>query len=528
MKVKRMMAVLLAAGMTLSAAACGGDDAGTKSAGNTGESAGTAGETAAGGTEETGTPEAAVIDMEEEPYTVAIQVVTLPGTNLEQEEEIEERINEITLPAINCKVDIQNSWISEVASTTSMGVAGGEKLDLVHVATVQSFGSIAGADLLYDMNQDDLIQTHGQQLIGLFGDYLQTGQLNGQQLAVPAETWYSRGLGVYYNQTLADSYGVSLPEETDLDGIEEVLYQVKEKDGDIYPYYTGSGSQMLLQYFYNYESYGSNCAYGVVLDSSKDATVVNMYETDLFRDYCLRMMKWNQEGLMPGDPTDTNTNQSYFSADKLFMVPCEVTPGAKAQVGSGYPDMTLGWSTTGTQKITNGTVSAYMWGIAANCERPDKAMDFLNFLYSNEEVANLLKYGIEGTNYEFVDGSDQVIQVNGTWPVNFYRGGDQSRMYITTPSDENFVAEWEAFDAAAEVSPLVGYMFNDADYQAESAVITSTITEYLPRLQCGTCASEEEVLALLDEFNQKLDAAGIHDVIAANQAQLDEYLAGQK
>ena len=47
------------------------------------------------------------INFDEEPYTVAIQVVTLPGVENKGEEEREEAINDNILPAINCKVDIQ-------------------------------------------------------------------------------------------------------------------------------------------------------------------------------------------------------------------------------------------------------------------------------------------------------------------------------------------------------------------------------------------------------------------------------------
>ena len=146
MKMKKAMAVLLAAGMLVSSAACGGGD--SPAGGNEGNGGGSsqanqeAGGDASGGDE--GADSAGGIDMNEEPYTVAIQVVTLPGTTLEQEAEVEEAVNAITLPAINCKVDIQNVWISEVANTTSMGAAGGEKMDLIHVATLQQIGSMAG------------------------------------------------------------------------------------------------------------------------------------------------------------------------------------------------------------------------------------------------------------------------------------------------------------------------------------------------------------------------------------------------
>ena len=60
-----------------------------------------------------------------------------------------------------------------------------------------------------------------------------------------------------------------------------------------------------------------------------------------------------------------------------------------------------------------------------------------------------------------------------------------------------------------------------------SALLSSTINEYLPGLQNGMYESEEATLAAIDEFNAKLEAAGINDVIAANQAQLDAHIAAK-
>lgn len=178
--------------------------------------------------------------------------------------------------------------------------------------------------------------------------------------------------------------------------------------------------------------------------------------------------------------------------------------------------------------ISNQGITEYMWGIATNSERPDKAMDFLNFLYSNAEVANILKYGLEGVNYDFAEGSDQVVVVNGTYDPLFYYGGDESQMYIKSPAGEDYIEQMQTLEDEASVSPLCSYMFDDTDFQTESSVISSTIQEYLPRLQNGMCDSEEDTLALVDEFVDRLETAGINDVIAANQEQLDAYLAGQE
>lgn len=133
-------------------------------------------------TESTASTETAVINMDEDPYEVAIQIVVLPGTEVGNESELEDAINEITLPAINCTVDLQFVWISEIANTTSLAVAGNEKIDLIHVGTVQPLSSMVGSDILYDMNTDNLLQTHGQALVALFGDKIASGQVGADSL----------------------------------------------------------------------------------------------------------------------------------------------------------------------------------------------------------------------------------------------------------------------------------------------------------------------------------------------------------
>lgn len=503
---KKAVSVLLAVAMVASMlAGCGGKDKEAETDGKTGEEYSTD------------------IDMEEEPYTVAIQVVTLPGTESVAVEAREEAINAITVPAINCKVDIQEVWISEVANTTSMAVAGNEKMDLIHVATVQPISTMVGSGMLYDMDEGDLLEKRGGKLKELFGNLLKSGEVNGKQLAVPAKSLNAAGKGYVYNKEIADAAGVTIPENCTIDEFEKALYQVHEKNPEVFPFFNGNGERLGLEWIENYVSFGNSAAYGVIMDPGKEMKVENIYETDLFKDYCLRMWKWKQDGIQPGDPTDTTVGQDYFSAGKLF---CMATPINEAQrVSWSQFTNSIGFAQTVNPEITNNGVVEYMWGIATNSERPDKAMDFLNFIYSNADVANILTYGIEGDNYEFAEGSEKVVVRNNTYDPKFFNGGDLSQMLIASPGGEDYIEKLQVTEDEAETSPIMGYMFDDTDFQTEASVLNSTILEYLPRLQCGMCESEEATLVLLDEFNEKLKAAGIESVVAGNQEQLDAYRA---
>ena len=488
MKRKKLAALLMTAVTTVALlGGCGGNadnSSGAKESSSTEESSGENGISSE-------------IDMEEEPYTVAIQVVVLPGVEFAGTEDREEAINAITVPAINCKVDIQEVAISEVNTKTSMGVASGEKLDLLHVGTITPLSSMVGSDILYDMNEDNLIQNRGQKIVELFGELLEAGNVGGRQLAVPAGVFNASAKGINYNKTIADEIGLTIPEKITFDELDEILAKVP--------------------------------CIGVVLDPEHNMKVENMFATDMYKDYALRAFHWTQDGIQPGDPTDTNTPQDYFLAQDLFCVTDVMNPsntvGWHVRVAeSGFE---MGQAVLVDPMITNSGITEYMWGIASNSERPDKAMDFLNFLYSNGEVANILKYGLEGANYDFAEGSDKVVVPNGTYDPIFYVGGDTRAMYISSPAGEDFVDQLQAMADESTVSKLCAYMFDDSEFQTESSVIYSTILEYVPRISCGMCKSEEETLALLDEFNEALEAAGINDVIAANQEQLDAFLANQ-
>lgn len=514
---KRLLSSFLAAALAVTLfAGCGGGDDKNKG-GNAGGTQGGAGDSGEGISAE--------IDMTEDPYTVAIQVVTLPGSDFSAyEADMEAAINEITLPAINCNVDIQFVWISEIANTTSMAIAGNEKVDLIHVATVQTLSTMVGSEMLYDMNEDNLLQNRGPVLTQLFSDILNTGEVNGQQLAVPAKIYNAAGSGIAYNKKLADEAGIEIPEKITFDQLDEILAKFHEAYPDKYAYYSGSGELGYLGFMQQYDRFGSEASYGVVLDHS-NPVVENLYATDLFRDYCLRTFKWTKAGIQPGDPTDTSTAQDYFNAEKLLTVVASINPEQKLN-WSQY-DVEAGWAFLVEPQLSNSFITEYMWGIAANSERPDKAMDFLNYMYENPDVSNILMNGLEGVNYEKAEGSDRIINLNGTYTPMFLVAGDTSKMLIKSPATEDYLKELEEFEGAAEISPLCGYMFDDSEFQTESSVIYSTIMEYLPRLQNGMCESEEATLALIDEFNQKLEASGISDVIAANQEQLDAYLSAQ-
>lgn len=67
-------------------------------------------------------------------------------------------------------------------------------------------------------------------------------------------------------------------------------------------------------------------------------------------------------------------------------------------------------------------------------------------------------------------------------------------------------------------SKALGFTFDIEPVKTQAAQVQTVVDEYLPALNCGAVENVEESLA---EFNSKLEAAGINDMVAEAQTQID-------
>ena len=168
--------------------------------------------------------------------------------------------------------------------------------------------------------------------------------------------------------------------------------------------------------------------------------------------------------------------------------------------------------------------------VSSSCERPDKAVDLINYIYENAEVANILNYGIEGKDFEYVSGSDKIIQYpegidssNVGWNRVVSYFGDGMETNVMVPATMDYYDDLRKFNEDAVPTASFGYLFDSSELATQVANCTAVVTEYAPDLIYGV-VPEEELDAYLEKLNAELENAGINDIIAENQRQLDEWL----
>ena len=141
---KKVLAGILAATMAFSMAACG----------STGSSSDSGSSAASGSTAKT--------EKKGEPYTVTM---VLQGSQQQDEERIEEKINEILEPELNAKLDIVVLPWASASQQLQLMLSGDEKIDLLytnattavqymHSGQIMDMSELIAYILLYQMQSD--------------------------------------------------------------------------------------------------------------------------------------------------------------------------------------------------------------------------------------------------------------------------------------------------------------------------------------------------------------------------------------
>ena len=385
------------------------------------------------------------------------------------------------------------------------------------------------------MELDDLIQSHGQDMLAKDKEknFLSAGQYKGHQYGIPTiPSAPGNGGAIYIRKDVFDELDVT---GIDVDGyigyedLDNIFKQISEK----FPEYTAlgvSGNRTKSNYFYvkNYDNLGvSGESCGVLTDPLNSTTVENLYATDSYYEYLTWMRKWYQAGYISKDAaTSSESSDTLFNSGKTASYINMSTPGTReaAERDSGLGVVQLNMCPT---YMTTNVYTGVLFFVPKNAKYPEKAVEFLNILFTDAEIQNVLTHGEEGIDYTVQDNGVVIdlkedrdyINVYGVW-------GDQSQYYMESPLQPEDTQKREAYlqESLDHTSKAFGYKFDATPVSTEQSTVKSVIAKYLTQLEYGTV----DLDTVYPEFLKALESAGIDKIITENQKQLDEWLAQQK
>lgn len=371
---------------------------------------------------------------------------------------------------------------------------------------------------------DELLEKYGQDMLKVLPmDYIKGAVIDGNIYGIPSCYAPSSAMFqfVCLRQDILEAVGmdsVSTPED-----LMEYSKRATEKFDNI----KGGGDPIFkpLARYYGEEQYNWIAAQDLVVFGEDSHKAYDWYETEAFQTLC----QFNREMTLAGQYTDDvtikyNERDSRMQTGNYLWV--EGSLGKDTEiidtVRANAPDATLGNYLLAPEKTKYMTAAGgEVICIPYSAPNPEGAMKFLNWLYASQDNYLFALYGVEGKDYEIVDGRLNRL-INDDL---FYEWMFRNRNYqlFTAEVDQDYIDTYEHWDDDAVYSASFGFRFNNENVKEIEARLIEVAQKHFVQLETGFVDFETEYPKAI----QAMKDAGIDEYVAEVQRQLDAFLAQQ-
>lgn len=534
---KRFIALILAGTMLMGLlAGCGGGNSGNGST----DGAGKASTAAAAGDENSDTTGGKSASEkgngDGEYYNVIMQWPTL-GEAPAGIASVEEAVNAITGPEIGVTLTLEPVNAFSLANETALTISSGDKLDLC-LSLFTGVGSLVNTGSIIPL--DELCAKYGADIERTCGERLSGGYYGETLYGVPNAYMNGEQTGIVCRKDLLDKYGITIDENKiyTMNEVGEIFETVKAGEGDGFYCIAGTSNMTnLFTSFYPCDFLGATAASGALMlgDDFTSTDIINIFATDEYKEFADTMYEWAQKGFFPADAaTNTEDGSSQIKAGN-YLANFQGYVGSATEeefsVGIGTEAAVI--KTIGGHSMAN-MFQSILWSIPTTCENPDKTMEFLNYIYKDDRIGNLLQYGVEGQDYVIVEQNEKGTVIdypegldNTTIPYYCPMGifGNRLNQPVYYPMPVDFREKNREFSESIDkFSPALGYCFVLDNVASEYSAVSSVISQYAAIISCGAVDPEVEV----PEFLKALEAAGIEKVMEENRSQFNAWLEKNK
>jgi putative aldouronate transport system substrate-binding protein len=442
---------------------------------------------------------------------------------------VEEAINAITIPKINATIKLHPYSIMEYNQQVTLTLQSGEGLDV--------YSSLGDLPQRVSNNEfvdiTSIIDQYAPEAKATVGDaFLKTTTLNGKLYGIPAYKGVALAPNLVYRADIMQEIGVDPASINSLNDLTDVFAKVKAKYPDMVPLVpVQQGSVGLIPTLYEIDFLGDSYLTPVAVLEGDSTTVVDFYETQDFADLVNLARDWYNKDFILKDAATTTTNvMEFLSGGKGFAYIAayggsQAWTQISAQSGKDIKMVRLG-----QPYLSTSSINALTWGVSTISKNPDAALKFINLLFTDKDVINLVIYGLEGRDYVLVD-SDHVKYPDGqdasTVPYTAQLScGVVGNQFIQYQMEGTDMADMQLMleeNKNSAMSPAMGFTFDSSTVANEYSAVNNVIGQFLPGLITGSMDPAE-----IPNFIDKLEAAGMNQIVQVKQQQLDQWLSEQK
>lgn len=505
---RKLIAVLLAAVMTMSLAACGGADAGsTGGSGSAGTESGAAGEE--GG----------------ETYTVTM---VLNGTQQPDEERIEAKVNEILEKELNARLDLVVLPWASASQQLQLMLAGDEKIDIFYTNATNAVQYMHSGQI---MDMAGLVDQYGTNLKEIFGeDTLKGNSVDGFLYGVPVQIERGSIPAIFMRKDLVEKYNIDTSAIKEPKDLEPVFEAVQAGEPDMTMLFSINEGDTPITRMFGGDTLADSNILGALIDPENSTTIENFYASDWYKEATTMLYDWYKKGYISQDAgTNTENWRTVFKAGNMFSLFFAYHPGTPVEFESstGYEFEIVPFREYPVKMAQS--YNSVIFSVAQNSENPSKAMEVLDYIYGSPEVMNLINWGEEGVDYVLEDAENGIINYPegvtvDTVGYSLNLGWELPNQFIGykwSGSDPQLWEKMEEFNDSAKSSKALGFYFDNSQYENQIAALANVVKQYSGSLNSGSADPE----VYIPEFLSALEDAGINEVIAAKQEQFDKWMS---
>lgn len=257
------------------------------------------------------------------------------------------------------------------------------------------------------------------------------------------------------------------------------------------------------------------------LEDEKGKIMSPYYKGNELIEYAKLMKKWNEMGVWREDLAYAEDNESEFFRGTSSAVQDHTENYYKyisPQMKVVMPDIDVGFYWFGKESGNLMKISNLHGAMAVSrkSKNPERALMVYDYIRNNEECYRLLRYGIEGVQYDLTENGllekpSGFNEESQSIVTNFWWGRrDEFEIPDSFFSWDEYYALTNSYDHIAIKYPWDGIPFSTPMINTEVERISAVFDEYMPLITTGKYnESPEELVA---KFREELMKAGIERV----------------
>lgn len=432
-------------------------------------------------------------------------------------QDVVDEINKKVKEKINATVKFDAMDWGSYDQKIKMSMAAQEEFDLCFTSSWVNNFYLSVAKEAY-LPLDGLLEKNAQNIMKIIPQFgWDAVKVKGQIFAIPNYQIWAMTNGFGVPKDLADKYSLKPETIKKIEDLEPFLEAVKNGEKDIIPIGAGFFSDVGIALGFDAVQHIS--VPGAVYLNDATCQVVNQFDTKEVKAFVYKMRDWYQKGYIASNAATNPNVADEIKAGKYALTQAgNVKPGGEADIQSKFGKESYQIAVADPY-LTTSSIIATLTAVSATSKDPARALMFYDMLFADKELYRLLSFGIENVNYKKVDEETvEMIKDSGYDPNMDWAWGNQFNAFYRAGQKPGIWEETIKINETAKPSPLLGFSFNPDVLKTELASVATAIDMW-PMLACGAVDPDK----YYPEFLDKLKKAGIDNLIAGMQKQVDDW-----